>query len=102
VTENADELLARARAWLEADPDPETRAELAALLDRQALTEIASAFGSVKTPWAAKHRNSPAYSPLHVWVWFGTSSPASAATQARRGFTVEPGRSASVAGSAPR
>jgi phosphomannomutase len=37
-------LLAEARAWLDADPDPATRAELTALLDAQDLNELAARF----------------------------------------------------------
>ncbi|WP_407078308.1 phospho-sugar mutase [Streptomyces sp. NPDC005435] len=39
-----DELIARARAWLAEDPDPETRAELAALLDAGDTDELAARF----------------------------------------------------------
>ncbi|MET0741078.1 MAG: phospho-sugar mutase [Candidatus Nanopelagicales bacterium] len=38
------QLLARARAWLEEDPDPATRAELAALIERGETAEIADRF----------------------------------------------------------
>ncbi|MFD5570170.1 phospho-sugar mutase [Streptomyces cadmiisoli] len=40
-----DDLLARARAWLAEDPDPETRAELAGLIDAGDVTELAERFG---------------------------------------------------------
>ncbi|SDC70743.1 phospho-sugar mutase [Streptomyces prasinopilosus] len=40
-----DDLTARARTWLAEDPDPETRAELAALLDAGDVTELAARFG---------------------------------------------------------
>ncbi|MDX3801294.1 phospho-sugar mutase [Streptomyces sp. AK04-3B] len=40
-----DDLLARAQAWLAEDPDPETRAELAKLLDAGDVTELADRFG---------------------------------------------------------
>ncbi|MEU6931666.1 phospho-sugar mutase [Streptomyces sp. NPDC046385] len=39
-----DDLLARAQAWLAEDPDPETREELGALLDRGAVDELADRF----------------------------------------------------------
>ncbi|MER6561229.1 phospho-sugar mutase [Streptomyces sp. NPDC001027] len=39
-----DDLLARAQAWLAEDPDPETRAELAELLDAGDVTELADRF----------------------------------------------------------
>ncbi|MYQ47350.1 phospho-sugar mutase [Streptomyces sp. SID4985] len=39
-----DELIARAQAWLAEDPDPETRAELAALLDAGDTDELAARF----------------------------------------------------------
>ncbi|MET9726784.1 phospho-sugar mutase [Streptomyces zaomyceticus] len=39
-----DDLLAQAQAWLAEDPDPETREELAALLDRGAGDELAARF----------------------------------------------------------
>ncbi|MEU8541893.1 phospho-sugar mutase [Streptomyces sp. NPDC048717] len=39
-----DDLLARAQAWLAEDPDPETRDELAALLDSGDRTELADRF----------------------------------------------------------
>ncbi|MCC6216432.1 MAG: phospho-sugar mutase [Polyangiaceae bacterium] len=40
----ADPLLARARAWIDQDPDPETRAELEALVARGDLAELAERF----------------------------------------------------------
>ncbi len=40
-TEPDSELVERARAWAEDDPDPETRAELLELVERGALTELA-------------------------------------------------------------
>ncbi|WP_055695489.1 phospho-sugar mutase [Streptomyces prasinopilosus] len=40
-----DDLTTRARTWLAEDPDPETRAELAALLDAGDVTELAARFG---------------------------------------------------------
>ncbi|MGW5103454.1 phospho-sugar mutase [Streptomyces sp. NPDC004100] len=40
-----DELIARAQAWLAEDPDPETRAELNALLDAGDTAELAARFG---------------------------------------------------------
>ncbi|MEH0546477.1 phospho-sugar mutase [Streptomyces sp. B21-105] len=39
-----DDLLARAQAWLAEDPDPETRAELAELLEAGDVTELADRF----------------------------------------------------------
>ncbi|WP_028802986.1 phospho-sugar mutase [Streptomyces sp. 142MFCol3.1] len=39
-----DELIARAEAWLAEDPDADTRAELAALIDAGDVTEIAARF----------------------------------------------------------
>ncbi|MEU3146824.1 MULTISPECIES: phospho-sugar mutase [unclassified Streptomyces] len=39
-----DDLTARARTWLAEDPDPETRAELAALLDAGDVTELTARF----------------------------------------------------------
>jgi phosphomannomutase len=47
VSDPSDDLLARARAWAADDPDPTTRAELEALLDRDddaARTELADRF----------------------------------------------------------
>jgi phosphomannomutase len=43
-TDVQDDLLARARAWLAEDPDPETRAELARLLDTGDVTELTARF----------------------------------------------------------
>ncbi|GGT43684.1 phospho-sugar mutase [Streptomyces chromofuscus] len=40
-----DDLLAQAQAWLTEDPDPETRAELARLIDAKDVTELAARFG---------------------------------------------------------
>ncbi|OQR61882.1 phosphomannomutase [Streptomyces maremycinicus] len=40
-----DDLLARAHAWLAEDPDPETRDELAALIEAKDVTELADRFG---------------------------------------------------------
>ncbi|CAL9542079.1 phospho-sugar mutase [Streptomyces sp. enrichment culture] len=40
-----DDLMARAEAWLAEDPDPETREELAALIDAKDVTELAARFG---------------------------------------------------------
>ncbi|MDG9716281.1 phospho-sugar mutase [Streptomyces sp. DH24] len=40
-----DDLLARAQAWLAEDPDAETRAELARLIDGADVTELAARFG---------------------------------------------------------
>ncbi|RZB15164.1 phospho-sugar mutase [Streptomyces sp. F001] len=40
-----DDLLARAQAWLAEDPDADTRAELAALIDAKDVTELAERFG---------------------------------------------------------
>ncbi|MFF6805290.1 phospho-sugar mutase [Streptomyces sp. NPDC012616] len=39
-----DDLLARAQAWLAEDPDPETRAELAELIQARDVTELADRF----------------------------------------------------------
>ncbi|MBA2949027.1 phospho-sugar mutase [Streptomyces himalayensis] len=39
-----DELIARAQSWLAEDPDPETREELAELIDGKALDELAARF----------------------------------------------------------
>ncbi|MGP4083247.1 phospho-sugar mutase [Streptomyces sp. KR55] len=39
-----DDLLARAQAWLAEDPDADTRAELAALIDAKDVTELAARF----------------------------------------------------------
>ncbi|MCX4764592.1 phospho-sugar mutase [Streptomyces sp. NBC_01275] len=39
------ELIARAQSWLAEDPDPETREELAELLDAKDVTELAARFG---------------------------------------------------------
>ncbi|MEU1516707.1 phospho-sugar mutase [Streptomyces sp. NPDC005811] len=39
-----DDLITRARAWLAEDPDPETRAELAKLLESGDVTELAARF----------------------------------------------------------
>ncbi|MGA5201629.1 phospho-sugar mutase [Streptomyces variegatus] len=40
-----DELIAQAQAWLTDDPDPETRTELARLIDARDHTELAARFG---------------------------------------------------------
>ncbi|MET9832719.1 phospho-sugar mutase [Streptomyces sp. NPDC006385] len=40
-----DELIARAQAWLAEDPDPETRDELAGLIDAADVDELAARFG---------------------------------------------------------
>ncbi|GAA2915520.1 phospho-sugar mutase [Streptomyces thioluteus] len=42
--EQERDLLARARTWLAEDPDPETRAELAALIDAENLPELKARF----------------------------------------------------------
>ncbi|MGW6687675.1 phospho-sugar mutase [Streptomyces sp. NPDC054961] len=42
-----DDLIARARAWLAEDPDPETAAELAALLDAGDTAELADRFSGL-------------------------------------------------------
>ncbi|WP_372409116.1 phospho-sugar mutase [Streptomyces luteireticuli] len=42
--EQERDLLARARTWLAEDPDPETRAELAALIDAENLPELTTRF----------------------------------------------------------
>ncbi|MGC0329877.1 phosphomannomutase [Streptomyces sp. SAI-170] len=39
-----DDLMARARAWLAEDPDPETREELAALVDAEDVAELTARF----------------------------------------------------------
>ncbi|SEC53002.1 phospho-sugar mutase [Streptomyces sp. KS_5] len=39
-----DDLITRAKAWLEEDPDPETRAELAKLIEAADVTELAPRF----------------------------------------------------------
>ncbi|MGI5339690.1 phospho-sugar mutase [Streptomyces sp. CA-181903] len=44
MEQERDDLLTRARTWLAEDPDPETRAELAALVDAENLPELASRF----------------------------------------------------------
>jgi len=41
MTESTAELLAAARAWIDGDPEPATRAELAALVDDEKLAELA-------------------------------------------------------------
>ncbi|MFJ5261254.1 phospho-sugar mutase [Streptomyces sp. NPDC088387] len=43
----SDDLLARARTWLAEDPDPETRAELAALIDAEDLAELGDRFAGM-------------------------------------------------------
>ncbi|CAM5232663.1 Phosphomannomutase OS=Streptomyces glaucescens OX=1907 GN=SGLAU_21180 PE=3 SV=1 [Streptomyces glaucescens] len=40
-----DDLLARAQAWLTEDPDPETRDELAGLIDAHDVQELTARFG---------------------------------------------------------
>ncbi|TDD51039.1 phospho-sugar mutase [Nonomuraea terrae] len=40
------DLLTRARRWLEQDPDPDTRAELTALIEREDLGELRERFGA--------------------------------------------------------
>ncbi|MFD5662137.1 phospho-sugar mutase [Streptomyces hirsutus] len=42
-----DDLTTRARTWLAEDPDPETRAELAALLDADDVTELTARFSGI-------------------------------------------------------
>ncbi|MFI6035154.1 phospho-sugar mutase [Streptomyces sp. NPDC051315] len=42
--DNVDDLIARARTWLAEDPDPDTREELAELLDAGDVTELAARF----------------------------------------------------------
>ncbi|MFI0739731.1 phospho-sugar mutase [Streptomyces sp. NPDC021100] len=44
MEQERDDLLTRARTWLAEDPDPETRAELTALVDAENLPELASRF----------------------------------------------------------
>ncbi|WP_424215425.1 phospho-sugar mutase [Streptomyces sp. BI20] len=44
MQEQRDDVITRARAWLAEDPDPETAAELAALLDADATEELADRF----------------------------------------------------------
>ncbi|MFE9255185.1 phospho-sugar mutase [Streptomyces sp. NPDC006879] len=41
---HGDDLIARAQAWLAEDPDPQTREELAALIESDARTELADRF----------------------------------------------------------
>ncbi|MER7835394.1 phospho-sugar mutase [Streptomyces sp. NPDC096040] len=40
-----DDLIARARTWLAEDPDPDTRDELAKLIDAEDITELSARFG---------------------------------------------------------
>ncbi|HEX4336731.1 MAG TPA: phospho-sugar mutase [Polyangiaceae bacterium] len=46
MSRDDDALLAEARAWVEEDPDPETRAELSALIDAWRLDELRERFGA--------------------------------------------------------
>ncbi|MFJ5208165.1 phospho-sugar mutase [Streptomyces nigra] len=61
-----DDLTARAQAWLAEDPDPETRAELAALLDAGDTDELASRFAGTLQFGTAGLRGELGAGPLRM------------------------------------
>ncbi|MFJ3658796.1 phospho-sugar mutase [Streptomyces nigra] len=61
-----DDLIARAQAWLAEDPDPETRAELAALLDAGDTDELASRFAGTLQFGTAGLRGELGAGPLRM------------------------------------
>ncbi|MFI9612925.1 phospho-sugar mutase [Streptomyces sp. NPDC052023] len=61
-----DDLLAQAQAWLTEDPDPETRAELARLIDTKDVTELATRFGGTLQFGTAGLRGELGAGPLRM------------------------------------
>ncbi|MEU6545418.1 phospho-sugar mutase [Streptomyces sp. NPDC046859] len=61
-----DDLIARAQAWLAEDPDPETRAELAALLDAGDTDELAARFAGTLQFGTAGLRGELGAGPLRM------------------------------------
>jgi len=61
-----DDLIARAQAWLAEDPDPETRAELAALLDAGNTDELAARFSGTLQFGTAGLRGELGAGPLRM------------------------------------
>ncbi|MEV5435680.1 phospho-sugar mutase [Streptomyces sp. NPDC052682] len=61
-----DELIAQARAWLAEDPDPETRAELAELIDAKDHAELAARFGGTLQFGTAGLRGELGAGPLRM------------------------------------
>ncbi|MFG3658315.1 phospho-sugar mutase [Streptomyces sp. NPDC047706] len=61
-----DDLLAQAQAWLTEDPDPETRAELARLIDTKDVTELAARFGGTLQFGTAGLRGELGAGPLRM------------------------------------
>ncbi|KUN84654.1 phospho-sugar mutase [Streptomyces griseoruber] len=61
-----DDLTTRARAWLAEDPDPETRAELAKLLESGDVTELAARFGGTLQFGTAGLRGELGAGPLRM------------------------------------
>ncbi|MFJ6647308.1 phospho-sugar mutase [Streptomyces sp. NPDC091290] len=61
-----DDLIARAQAWLAEDPDPETRAELAALLDAGDIDELAARFAGTLQFGTAGLRGELGAGPLRM------------------------------------
>ncbi|MGW4087945.1 phospho-sugar mutase [Streptomyces sp. NPDC004822] len=61
-----DDLIARAQAWLAEDPDPETRAELAALLDAGNTDELAARFAGTLQFGTAGLRGELGAGPLRM------------------------------------
>ncbi|MFI8302328.1 phospho-sugar mutase [Streptomyces sp. NPDC085927] len=61
-----DDLTTRARTWLAEDPDPETRAELAALLDADDVTELTARFSGTLQFGTAGLRGELGAGPLRM------------------------------------
>ncbi|MGW0840444.1 phospho-sugar mutase [Streptomyces sp. NPDC002787] len=61
-----DDLIARAKAWLAEDPDPETRGELAKLIDTEDVTELAARFSGTLQFGTAGLRGELGAGPLRM------------------------------------
>jgi phosphomannomutase len=61
-----DDLIARASAWLTEDPDPETRAELARLIDTKDVTELTARFSGTLQFGTAGLRGELGAGPLRM------------------------------------
>ncbi|MBV7699121.1 phospho-sugar mutase [Streptomyces sp. TRM70350] len=61
-----DDLLAQAQAWLTEDPDPETRAELARLIDTKDVTELTARFSGTLQFGTAGLRGELGAGPLRM------------------------------------
>ncbi|GAA3297488.1 hypothetical protein GCM10020295_30240 [Streptomyces cinereospinus] len=61
-----DDFLAQAQAWLTEDPDPDTRAELARLIDTKDVTELTARFGGTLQFGTAGLRGELGAAPLRM------------------------------------